>query len=163
LIYIYSLESLLSECEPARHEEPRSILQPDNTVWSPSTDPFFREDELHEVHQVLTEFFSESHTPSYIIDSQDTVVDPQDGAIAGPSGLCRGRLQKESGSTSDKNPAVHNDSEVPNQMSCNNEEEQVSNVSSSLIIICLILNLMENIHLVMVMLLIIMLMFMTLW
>ena len=146
---------MLSEQELAHHEEPRSILV-DNTAWSPSTDPFFREDELHEVHQVLTEFFSESHTPSYIIDSQDTVVDPQDGAIAGPSGLCRQRLQKENSSTSDKNPV--DESQVPNQMSYDcDEEELASNVSSSLIIICLILNLMENIHLLMLMLLIMML------
>ena len=135
MIYIYSLESLLSEREPTHHEEPRSILQPDNTAWS-HTDPFFREDELHEVHQVLTEFFSESHTPSYIIDSQDTVVDPQDGAIAGPSGLCQERLQKESGSTSDKNTAEHNDSQVPNHMSYDDEEELASNVSPSVIIFC---------------------------
>ena len=132
MIYIYSLESLLSKREPAHHEEARSILVDHNTTWSPSTDPFFREDEIREIHQVLTEFFAESHAPSYMINStRDTDVDPQDGAVPGPSGMCKKKLQNDAGgSTSSKNQREQGDPQVHHQMTCDHEEENASsNVS----------------------------------
>lgn len=118
-----------SERVPANHDEPRSILI-ENTAWSPNTDPFFREDEIPEINQVLTEFFSESHVPSYIINStQDTDVDPQDGAIAGPSGLCRKRSLKDKAPTSAKNQTEHHDCELHEQMSYDDEQEDVTSKS----------------------------------
>ena len=131
---IFWIRSLsLEEREPAHQDEPRSILQPENTTWSPNTDPFFREDELDEINQVLTEFFSQSHAPSYIINSErDTDVDPQDGAIAGPSGMCRKKLQNDAGaSSSSMNQTEQVDCQVHHQMSYDTEEENASsNVSS---------------------------------
>ena len=130
MIYIYSLGSV--SIEPAHHNEPRSILV-DNTAWSPSTDPFFREDEIQEINQVLTEFFSEPHAPSYIINStQDIDVDPRDGAIAGPSGMCKKKLQNDAGgSTTSKNQTKQRDCQAHHQISSDHEEENVSsNVSS---------------------------------
>ena len=127
---------MFSEYEPSHHEEPRSILIDNNTGWSPNTDPFFRDDEIPEINQVLTEFFSESHAPSYIINStQDTDDDPQDGAIAGPSGLCRSQ---------NKNRAHQSDCQVPVHTSDGYEEENiVSNVSTSIANFCF---LYESLH-----------------
>lgn len=121
----------LEERNPPHPEEPRSILG-DTTTWSPTTDPFFREDELQEIHQVLTEFFSDSHAPSYIINSErDTDVDPRDGAIAGPSGMCKKKLQNDAGgSTSSMNQTEQVDCQAHHQMSYESEEENASsNVS----------------------------------
>ena len=133
----------LEEREPDHHEEPRSILI-ENT-WSPSTDPFFREDELQEVHQVLTEFFSESHAPSYIINSeQDIDVDPRDGAIAGPSGMCKKKLQNDAGgSTSSKIQTEQRDCQVLHQMSYESEEE---NASSNVCLFYLSSNFVKHVH-----------------
>ena len=124
--YVYSLESLR---EHAQHE-PRSILV--DTAWSPNTDPFFREDELREVNQVLTKFFAESQAPSYIINMPHaTDIDPQDGAVAGPSGLCKQRSQKDAGPSASKNQ--HSDSQVSDicvtDAKLYDKEEAPSNVS----------------------------------
>ena len=66
--------------------------------------------------------------------NSDTDVDPQDGAIAGPSGLCKQKLQYDGGKTS----RVRSDCQLNEQMSYDDEDEDVtSKVSSSVIIICM--------------------------
>ena len=84
------------------------------------------------MQKVIEDFLSETNTPSYIIDSLRDDVDPQDGAVAGPSGLCRVRTQNSGCSRSNKNPGEQSDCQVPAQPTYGNEEEStVSNVSTS--------------------------------
>ena len=83
------------------------------------------------MQQVIEDFLSETNTPSYIIDRTLNDVDPQDGAIAGPSGLCRSQ---------NKNRAHQSDCQVPVHTSDGYEEENiVSNVSTSIVNFCFFL------------------------
>jgi len=115
----------------AADEPPRSIIIDDGPHWTDS-DPFFQGDEEHSVQQVLHDFFADNHTPSYLIDSPhpSNNIDPQDGAVAGPSGLCKQRLKN------DKKPVDCKNQQVPEQMSCHHQEKEASNVSLSVVIIC---------------------------
>ena len=139
--YYYSLGNSSGNCETSYEEAPRSILIDNAPLW-PNSEPFFRDDELQEVQQILTEFFSEPHTPSYIIKApRDTDIDPNDGAIAGPSGLCKKRSHNDGGSTSTKSQAEL--SQVHELVMCDYEAEDTSDVSSSVVIFCFIFNLTE--------------------
>lgn len=114
------------DSETSNEEAPRSILI-DNAPLSPNSEPFFRGDELQEVQEVLSEFFSESHTPSYIINmTRDTDVDPNDGAIAGPSGLCQKRSHNDADSISSKSRARLDDCQVHDLVPCDYEAEVTS-------------------------------------
>ena len=130
---MYPLGSVSVEHETA-DEPPRSILVNDGPHWTDS-DPFFQGDEEHSVQRVLHEFFAETHTPSYLLDSQHSSnnIDPQDGAMAGPSGLCKQRLKNGGGSnsSSSKKPTDCKDHQVPEEMACDEE------VSSSVIFFAL--------------------------
>ena len=114
-------------------EPPRSILVDDGPHWTDS-DPFFQGEEEHSVQRVLCEFFADNHTPSYLLDSQPSSnnIDPQDGAVAGPSGLCKQRLKSGGGSDSSlsKKPTDCKD----RQPLCHQEKE-ASNVSLSVVVI----------------------------
>ena len=132
---MYPLGSVSVEHETA-DEPPRSIIVDDGPHWTDS-DPFFQGDEEHSVQRVLHDFFAANHTPSYLIDSQPSSnnIDPQDGAVAGPSGLCKQRLKNSGNSSSSKKPTDCKNRQVSEQMSCHNQEKEASNVSSSVVII----------------------------
>lgn len=138
-IFLSFLGSVSVEHEAA-DEPPRSIIVDDGPHWTDS-DPFFQGDEEHSVQRVLHEFFADNHTPSYLIDSQPSSnnIDPQDGAVAGPSGLCKQRLKNGGGSnsSSSEKPTNCNNSQVHEGMACHHQEKEASNVSLSVVIIML--------------------------